>query len=144
MDQNLIAKNVELLIQWQEKRDRLHIEFLKQVLLATTSLTAILASLYPKDLTKCESIIYSLIITSNVLGILFLSIALYGFVELTMRAFGYIRENLQKLHEGQEIFYGTFFLEPEKQYLICEKIGYYCLIVGVFLILVYSVFLMKV
>ena len=135
-----LRASFEQLSDLADKRDEVHFNFIKQILLMSSTLFGILVSLHKTPATSDNiRISFALALATLSLGILFLSIALFAQVAVHKTLFLKKKEYIQlqlrdDSHEPKII--GT---EPSKIYEYLEKIGYVSLLLSIIGLTVYAV-----
>ena len=121
------------------RRSDIHIDFLKHLLLISSTLFGILAALHKADshLDRFLQYIFPLAMTCIVAGILFGSAALYGEVNLLKRSLKSRIEELRcsivEMREPEDTF-----VPPLKIFLFCEITAFVLLALAAGLLVVYS------
>lgn len=134
-----LRSSFEQLNELGEKRDQVHYDFIKQVLLMSTSLFGILVALHTKPATSDSirnSFAFSLALLS--LGILFLSISLFAQVALHRKLWSLKREDILKQLRDENYKPAMIGAEPSKLYGFFEKFGYLSLLLSVCSLTIYA------
>ena len=139
-----MTNDINKLIDLADKRDEVNFAFIKHLLLMASGLLGILASLH-KTTANTDNICsiriaFGLAVLLLPLGILFLSIALYGQVFVGKAKFLVWKEELQKRILDADYKHQKFHSgNRPKIYTICEFAGYISFVLSIISLSIYAI-----
>lgn len=135
-----IRTSLEQLIEIGNKRDEVHFNFIKQILLMASSLLGILVSLHKiSNAQILHRTTFSVALGLLALGIIMLTVALSAQVSMQKEIFMKWKAEVTKQFKDESYKTKPIYGEPSKFYSFCEKIGYSSLLLSIIALTFYAI-----
>ena len=128
------------LVKLQEQAADKKESFAQHILIAASSILAIIVALHPIDesLHLYIRLVFVLAVVLFALGILLICITTYDYSRYKEEAFVKFHQEIQSAQKAGRMV-GPVFGDKKKRTLFCEKCSFELLIIGLFLLVVYTI-----
>ena len=133
-------QSLKQLLEIAEKRDKVHTDFIKHILLMASGLLGIIVSLHKVPSTEVYSkYSFGIAVCSLALGIIFLTISLSIHLYVQRSTFMKWKQEISKELDDESYKPKAVFVNPSKWFGYCEKLGYISLCVAIVSLSLYAI-----
>ena len=133
-------QSLKQLVEIAEKRDKVHTDFVKHILLMASGLLGIIVSLHKASSTEIFSkLSFGISVCSLSLGIIFLSISLSIHLYVQRSTFMKWKKEMSIEFDNPAYKPKAVFVNPSKWFGFCEKLGYISLCVAIIALSIYAI-----